>query len=371
MKTSTETTVTWAQALGWRMGRHLLDPIGSESVADVVRRLGAVLSMDESLAELAVRTRRETSRPGELAAAVADGTVIKAFAFRGAMHYLAPEDGGIYLALRSAGRQWELPSWVEYYRLAPQDWPDFRAAVRDALSDGPLTIFELGDVLTRRPAYRHLKPVFAEGAGTLIKPLTWQGDVSLGPRRDGQHTFQRLDSNPRWPGLPELDDAGPRAITAYFRSYGPATFAHLHYWLGNGLSAGRKRINGWISGLGDRLAAVDVQGTTAYVVREDVDALAASRHSEAVRFLPGHDQWVIGPGTSDVHVTPASLRALMTRKANPVVVGGVVCGTWALRGDELTVAWLGERRPPEKAIEQEAARLSGILGRDLHLRRTS
>jgi hypothetical protein len=29
------------------------------------------------------------------------------------MHYLSPEDGGIYLALRSAGRQWELPSWVE------------------------------------------------------------------------------------------------------------------------------------------------------------------------------------------------------------------------------------------------------------------
>ena len=101
------------------MERQLLDPVGSESVAGVVRRLGAVLSMDESLAELAVRTRRTTSRPGELAKALADGKVIKAFAFRGSMHYLSPEDGGIYLALRSAGRQWELPSWVEYYRLTP------------------------------------------------------------------------------------------------------------------------------------------------------------------------------------------------------------------------------------------------------------
>ena len=50
-------------------------------MADVVRRLGAVLSMDESLAELAVRTRRRTSRSGELAKALAEGTVIKAFAF--------------------------------------------------------------------------------------------------------------------------------------------------------------------------------------------------------------------------------------------------------------------------------------------------
>ena len=67
MSTSIEATVTWAQALAWRMERQLLDPVGSESVADVVRRLGAVLSMDESAAELAVRTRRTASRSGELA----------------------------------------------------------------------------------------------------------------------------------------------------------------------------------------------------------------------------------------------------------------------------------------------------------------
>jgi hypothetical protein len=227
MNRSTEAAVTWAQALSWRMERQLLNPVGSESVAGVVRRLGAVLSMDESLAELAVRTRRATSRPGELAAALAAGEVVKAFAFRGSMHYLSPEEGGIYLALRSAGRQWELPSWVEHYGLAPSDWPDFRAAVRAALSGGPLTVAELGRALASHRAYRHLEPVFDEGAGTLIKPLTWQGDMSLGPRRDGQHTFQLLDDNPRWQGIPDLADAGPRAITAYLRTYGPATPEHL------------------------------------------------------------------------------------------------------------------------------------------------
>jgi hypothetical protein len=367
MSTSTKARITWTQALAWRMGRHLLDPVGSESAGGVVRRLGAVLSMDEALAELAVRTRRNASRAGELAQALADGAVIKAFVFRGSMHYLSAEDGGVYLALRSAGRQWELPSWVEHYRLRPSDWPDFRAAVREALSDGPLTVHELGDALTRHRAYRHLKPVFDEGAGTLIKPLTWQGDMACGPARDGQHTFQRLDDNPLWRGIPDLEDAGPRAVTAYFRTYGPAPLEHVHYWLGDGLSAGRKRLNGWISGLGDRLVAVDVEGTTAYVMREDVDELAAVQPSEAVRFLPGHDQWVIGPGTKDVNVTPSSRRDAVTRKANPLIVGGVVCGTWALKRDELTVCWLDERRRPDVAIAQEAERLSGIIGRDLRL----
>lgn len=371
MTSSTEASLTWAQALAWRMERQLLDPVGTGSVAGAVRRLGAVLSMDESLAELAVRTRSTPSRPGQLAKALAEGTVIKAYAFRGSMHYLSPEDGGVYLSLRSAGRQWELPSWVEHYRLTPSDWPEFRAAVRDALSDGPLTVVELGDVLTKRRVYRHLKPVFDEGAGTLIKPLTWQGVMSLGPPRDGQHTLRRLDSNPRWHGIPSVDDAGPRAIVAYLRTYGPATLDHVHYWLGDGLSAGRKRLNTWFSGLRDRLVAVDVEGTAAYVVREDLDALGAAQPSEAVRFLPGHDQWVIGPGTKDVHVTPASRREPITRKANPVIVGGVVCGTWARKGNELTVTWLDERHRPDGPIGLEAARLSDILGQDLRVRLTS
>lgn len=367
MSSGAEATTSWTQALAWRLERHLLDPVGSSSVADVVRRLGAVLSMDESLADLAVRTRSTTARAGDLAQALADGSVIKAFAFRGSMHYLSPEDGGVYLALRSAGRQWELPSWVDHYRLAPSDWPDFRAAVREALSDGPLTIGELGDALTKHTAYAHLGAVFDEGAGTLIKPLTWQGDMSFGAPRDGQHTFQRLDTNPRWAGIPDLDDAGPRAVTAYLRTYGPATLEHVHYWLGNGLSAGRRRLDRWIEGLRDQLVDVDVDGTTAYVVREDVPSLLDARPSEAARFLPGHDQWVMGPGTKDVHVTPPPLRDAMTRKANPLVVGGVVRGTWTRKGDALTVSWLDGRQRPDEAIEQEAARLAGMLGTDLHM----
>jgi hypothetical protein len=214
-------------------------------------------------------------------------------------------------------------------------------------------------------------PVFDQGAGTLIKPLTWQGDMSIGPRRDGLHTFQRLDMNPRWRGIPDLDEAGRRAITAYFSTYGPATLDQLHYWLGSGLSAGRKRIEVWFSELGDRLVGVDVDGTAAYVVREDVDALVACVPSEAVRFLPGHDQWVIGPSTKDGHVTPSSRRDLMTRKANPVILGGVVCGTWARKGVELTVTWLDERRRPDDAIERETERLAGLVGTNLQLNLTT
>jgi hypothetical protein len=79
----------------------------------------------------------------------------------------------------------------------------------------------------------------------------------------------------------------------------------------------------------------------------------------------------MGPGTKDAHVTPQSRRDPVTRKANLVTVGGVVCGTWTRKGDEVMVAWLGERPRPEAEVKQEVARLAGILGRDLHPRLSS
>jgi hypothetical protein len=85
-----------------------------------------------------------------------------------------------------------------------------------------------------------------------------------------------------------------------------------------------------------------------------------------VRFLPGHDQWVMGPGTKDTRVTPATQRQAVTRKANPVIVGGVVRGTWAVKRDDVTVTWLDRSgAAPREEIEEECARLAAVLGREL------
>ncbi len=65
--------VSWQQALAWRMQRHLLDPIGRLSVAGVVGRLCGVQTQVACSAELAIRVRREKSRPGEVDRALRDG----------------------------------------------------------------------------------------------------------------------------------------------------------------------------------------------------------------------------------------------------------------------------------------------------------
>ena len=359
-------SLSWSNALAWRMRQQLLDPIGTESVAGVVRRLGAIPAQPDIAAELAVRARRERSRSDEVARALAEGRIIKTFAFRGATHLMTPEDGGAYLALRAASRMWELPSWQSHYGLTPSDGPVLREAVREALADGPLTRDELGAAITARPRFRHLGFAFTDRAWTLLKPLAWQGDMSFGPPRDGRATFQRLDSNPRWAGLPDLDEAGMRAVKAYFRAYGPATPDHVRYWLGEGLGAGRKRIQTWIAGFGDRLAPVELDGESTYVLRGDLAELTSTTATTTIRLLPGYDQWVLGPGTADAHVVPPARRTLVTRGANIVIAGGVVSGTWSLAHDEVAIAWFAEApQPAREALAEEVSRLATILDRPL------
>jgi len=119
-----------------------------------------------------------------------------------------------------------------------------------------------------------------------------------------------------------------------------------------------------------RLAEVDVDGERAYVLAEDLEELAAVKPTTVVRLLPGFDQFVLGPGTWDGHVVPTSRRAAVSRQSGwispVVVVGGVVCGTWELDGDQVRVAWFGEAgRPPRNALRAELTRLSSILDRGL------
>jgi hypothetical protein len=191
--------------------------------------------------------------------------------------------------------------------------------------------------------------------------------MSFGPGR-GRATFQRLDDNPRWAGLPELDVAGVQAVEAYFRAYGPATPDHLQYWLGSGLGAGGKRIQSWIAALGSRLAPVDVEGDSVLALREDLEAMAETPATEAVRLLPGKDQWLMGPGTADPHVVPGAKRSLVSRGANIVVAGGVVAGTWSRSDDDISVDWFAEAGPPRReAVAEEVRRLGRILGRPVEM----
>jgi Winged helix DNA-binding domain len=362
--------VGWQQVLAWRMGRQFLDPIGGSSGPEVVQRLSGVQAQVASSAELAILVRRESSSPDEVRADLAEGRLIKTWAMRGALHLLTPGAAGAILSLMASGRSWERPSWQRYFGMPVEHWAVLRDAVREVLGDRFLSRDELVDAVVARPGLAHLGEPLRSGWGSLLKPLAWQGDLCFGPSVGTRVTFIRPEvASPDWAGILDPDEAAPLVIEAYFGAYGPATEDAFGNWLAGGYF-GRKRLHGWFAALGDRLVQVDVDGEPAYVLAEDLDELAASNTTTAVRLLPGFDQYVLGPGTSDGHVLPAARRAAVSRQSgwiSPVVVaGGVVSGTWALEGDRANIAWFSEAgRPPWGALEGEVGRLSRIVGRDL------
>ncbi len=354
------------------MERHLLDPVGSASVAAVVRRLCGVQAQVASSAELAVRVRRRDSAPGEVAEALTDGRLIKTWAMRGTLHLLPAEDAGVFLSLMAAGRSWERRSWVKYFGVTSEGIETLRLAVRDILDGRVLTREALVAEVTARPGLDHVGDSLRSGWGTLLKPIAWQGDLCFGPSQGNQVTFTHPTSASRhWVGLPPPEEAAPRAIAAYLGAFGPATFAAFGSWLAGGWF-GKRKLAGWFSELGDAIAEVDLEGERAYVGAADLDALLATRPSEVLRLLPGFDQFVLGPGTADGHVTPASRRGEVSRQSGwispVVVVGGAVTGTWAVEGDDLRIEWFTEAGPvPSDALDVEVGRLGGILERSLRV----
>jgi hypothetical protein len=293
-------SITWQQALAWRMQRHLLDPVGALPVARVVGRLCGVQAQVASSAELAVRVRREASRPGEVGRALSEGRLIKTWAMRGALHLLTPEDAGAFLSLMASGRSWERPSWQRYFGVTTKQLDVLRRAVREALEGTFLTRDELVTAVIAQRGLEHVGKALRSGWGTLLKPLAWQGDLCYGPSRGSRVTFMRPEAaSSRWAGIPDPDEAAPVAIFAYVGAYGPATIDAFGNWLAGGWF-GKRQLRTWFSALGHRLAEVEVDGERAHVLAEDLDELASARPTTAVRLLPGFDQYVLGPGTADL-----------------------------------------------------------------------
>jgi len=364
--------VTWRQALAWRMRRQLLDPVGDQTAAGVVRRLCGVQAQVASIAELCIRVRRKKSKPGDVARALREGRLIKTWAMRGTLHLLTPEEAGAFLSLIASGRSWERPSWQQYFGVTPKQLDALREVVRDALDGRALTREELISAVIARRGYGHLGDALRSGWGTLLKPYAWQGDLCFGPSRGNRVTFVRPeDASSRWVRLPEPDEAAAIAIVAYFRAYGPATVENFHNWISRGRVSTRQ-LRTWFGAVGDRLREVDVDGERRYVLAGDLDELASTSVTKSVRLLPGFDQYVLGPGTDDAHVLPKARRTAVSKQSGwiaPIVVaGGVVRGTWEIVADEVRVAWFKEAGPvPRTALQGEVERLAAILGRDLRL----
>jgi hypothetical protein len=354
------------------MERQLLEPLGALSAIDVVRRLCGVQAQVASSAELAIRLRQAKSSADEVRRALSDGRIVKTWAMRGTLHYLAADEAGDYLSLLAHGRSWERPIWERYFGLSPVQMEKLRDVVRDILDGRSLTREELIAEIIRKRGFGHVGESLRGSWGTAFKPLAWQGDIVFGPSQGTRITFARPEQiSAQWRPVPKADDVAPDVFLRYLGAYGPASPQHFWRYVARGRLT-RKQVQTWFDRIADRLTEVSVDAEKLFMRTEDVDDLARAKPHASVRFVSGFDQWVMGPGTEDPHIIPAGRRAAVSRTAGwispVVVVGGVVSGTWQFDRDVVSVAWFSETgKPPSKSLEAEVKRLGSIVGRKLSL----
>lgn len=358
--------VDLVRALSWRLRRHSLDPASAPTATDVLDRVLALRGWPEDSADLAVGLRMASLDPGAVERTLDAGGLIRSYAFRGGSYVFTPEVAALVLSARTVTRAWETRRWQHQGGFELDDWEPLREAVCAALVDGPLTREEISARLAETDLQHLADAARGQGADSLYKPLHWWGDICFGPTRDGASTFRLLRGDPRWPGPPEIDDAGSELVRRYLHSYGPATPENLTYWLTEGLGVPRRRLEQWLAGLSDELVTGSLDGQTAYLLQADRDEVRAAEPSRTVHLLPAYDPWVLGPGTADGRVVPPSRRARFSQGAHPVVWRGVVSGTWRLQGDVAVVSWFDEAgEAPHDELGDGVQRLATALGREL------
>ncbi|MET9291615.1 winged helix DNA-binding domain-containing protein [Streptomyces sp. NPDC003077] len=363
-------TVTHAQVLAWRLRRQGLAPRTDASVPEVVERLAGVQAQVASSAQLAVASRQVSPSPDAVSQALDARSIVKTWAMRGTLHWLTPAHMGAYLSLLGAARTWEKPAWQKAFGVSAAQMAAMGEAVDEVLDDRVLTRQELTDALLSRAGFAGLAGQLSSGWGAVLKPLAWTGRLCQGPTRGQKVTFAAPRSwVPGWRGIPEPDEAAAVVIPAYLRAHGPATPEAFDAWLLRGATR-KATLRGWFASLGERLVPVEVDGAGgAYVLAEDADELARTEPSREVRLLPGFDQYVLGPGTSDARLIAPARRKAVSRAAgwiSPVVVhAGRVVGVWDFTDEGVAVTLFEEdAEVPRAGLEAEVAHLARCTGRE-------
>lgn len=367
--------VAGEQVLAWRAARQgLAERRPGDDVVAVAAELVGLHAQVASSAELTAWARLAAPCPDAVANALwRERALVKTWAMRGTLHALAADDLALVTAaLQTLRPRWLAASWQRAFGVSADEMERLLAALPEVLDGEPLTREELAAALARATGAPHLAERLGESWGSVLKPAAFLGLLCFAPG-DGQRVrFTRPD---RWLGRAleprEPHRAALELTRRYLARYGPASREQLARWLGSPPAhAGRL-----LRGLGDEVAAVEVDGRPAALLAADVDELQAAAPRGAVRLLPAFDQLVVA-APRDLLDEP--LRARVYRPQgwlSPVLaVDGALAGVWRheRRGArlEVTIEPFDADLPRyvRAGAEAEADRLARFLGGELELR---
>lgn len=356
--------LTWPQVLAFWLQRHFLEERAWRGdLLAVVSRISGLHAQVMSSAELAAAARIDGLDSDDVSSALwQERTLVKTWAMRWTLHLFSAADYPLYLAAFRAFGYFRRETWLKSLGITADIMNALLEGFRVTLTDEGLTREELVDALVRSTEQPHLRDGLLYGFGTLLKPGAYQGHLVFGPSRGRNVTFV----NPHhWLGdIPELDTADARLETLrrYLYAYGPATPNDFASWWGTGRTDAKK----FFRTLEDELIPVSIEGTEAWALRADADALQATKPSQTVRLLPGFDPYTLGLRREYESALSAAHKGRVFRQQGwisaVVLAGGHVVGIWKHKVKKGRITVTVEPFEPlspviHTGIEQEVARL--------------
>ncbi|BCN79544.1 winged helix DNA-binding domain-containing protein [Prescottella equi] len=242
--------------------------------------------------------------------------------------------------------------------------------IATVLAGRQLAIGELGAELAERVAPRltrmRREKWLADGPYGMHQPLgeavvhfclrilALRGIVCLAPRTGNKVPFVLLDE---WLGraLPQVEPDTARAdlLRRYLHCYGPSSRKDFASWLG--VRAGD--VEPWWSTLEAELVPVDVDGRSAWILVEDLDALRSPPPAAGVRLLPPHDPYLQMRDRASIVGTKHHAQVWKTVGGpGAVLADGRIVGTWRPRKSGRTLTLTLETFEPLDVAVRERLR---------------
>jgi hypothetical protein len=341
-----------------RLSSHRLDRTAFARPEEAVAWYGAMQGQDYRHAKWAVGIRCAGVSEADVEQAIADRTLIRTWAMRSTLQFVAAEDV-IWLLDLVGPRQVAHASVNDARRFGLDD-----AAF--AIAEQVLGKALRGKVLTRKETYAALERQGVSTAGQrgyhIVVRAALNGQVCQGPPRDKEDTFVLLDE---WllPASPKpREGAQAELALRYFRSHGPATLEDFVWW--SSLTVAEARAG--LEAAKSRLLREVVGDVTYWWASE---ASPPPKRYPAAHLLPGFDEYLLGY-TDRSHILRNIPKAEVVHSNGifrpTVLMSGQIVGTWSSRklphGLEYIPEIYGETRQILQAVEAAAVRFGEFLG---------
>jgi Winged helix DNA-binding domain len=352
--------VTTRQALAFRVTRHhLAERLGAKKVQDA-----AVVGLQDTppgTAGLALAARADA--PPE-----ALGELVLVPSIRGAPMAVAKRDLAVFTAGleppdEEAAKAVIGNAWKVLHGITAMEALDrVSEAVQQSLRDGPLARDDFHQALRERLPAELLW--WCKGCQSHhVHPSLWRATGIRGvlaiAGREGRSAVFGLP-----PKAPAVKDPGAELARRFLRAYGPARHRLLADWAGLATSHAKalwERVG--------QLSSVDLDGTRAWVLAEDEQAIARETEVHAVRLLANRDPLNAARDRDVLVKDPEVRKRIWTAIGGPgtVLVSGEVAGLWrpAKKGRKLvvTVEPLGKLTAAAKdELREETGRIAPFRG---------